>query len=192
MPRRRHQLGPADYAVLGLLALKPRHGYELAALLGPRGDLGMVCTLGFSSLYALLHTLEGVGHVRAHASRDSGGPPRKVFRLTGAGTEVFARWLDRPVRRIREIRQDFLLKLFFSERLAGHPAARLIDRQAAACRSYLEELRRATAEAAPCSFTALVLSSRENAARATIAWLAERRRLLRRQGERPAKARLRS
>ena len=65
MPRRSHQLGAADYALLGLLMLGPRHGYELAPYFATDGTLGLVCTLGVSRLYALLHALEELGLVHA-------------------------------------------------------------------------------------------------------------------------------
>lgn len=179
MPRRPHQPGPADYAVLGLLAMAPRHGYELAAYLASGGELGIVCTLGLSNLYALLHALEELGLVRADRSAVSAGPPRKVYRLTRAGLGAFHAWLDRPVRRIREIRQDFLLKLFFSRRLPDHDTRALLGRQIAACRTHLAELEGAATQTPRNNFSGLVLSARKNAAEATIAWLVEQRRCLR-------------
>jgi DNA-binding PadR family transcriptional regulator len=47
----------------------------------------------------------------------SGGPPRKVFHLTPTERTAFQRWLEELVRRIRLVRQDFLLKLYFAQRL---------------------------------------------------------------------------
>ena len=87
MPRRSHQLAAADYALLGLLMLGPRHGYELAPYFASDGTLGLVCTLGVSRLYALLHALEELGLVHAESSVVSGGPPRKVFSLNAQGRE---------------------------------------------------------------------------------------------------------
>ena len=177
MPRRSHQLGAADYALLGLLMLGPRHGYELAPYFANDGTLGLVCTLGVSRLYALLHALEELGFVHAESSAISGGPPRKVFSLTETGKEAFQQWLDRPIRQLRLIRQDFLLKLFFSRLLPGSDTATLVERQIAASRAVVDELAaRAQSEAAD-SFAALVYESRLAMARATIAWLeAERDR----------------
>jgi PadR family transcriptional regulator AphA len=140
--------------------------------------LGLIYTLGPSNLYAVLHALEGLGYVHAKISRVSSGPPRKIFRLTRAGKNAFRRWLDQPVRRIRQVRQDFLLKLFFSQHLPGHDTRALLDRQIAACRAYLRELEQADARAPLDGFRSLVLSSRRKAAEATIAWLVEQRRTL--------------
>jgi PadR family transcriptional regulator AphA len=177
VPRRSHQLGAADYALLGLLMLGPRHGYELAPYFAADGTLGLVCTLGVSRLYALLHALEELGLVHAESSVVSGGPPRKVFSLTETGEAAFQQWLDRPIRQLRLIRQDFLLKLFFSRRLPGNDPAPLVERQIAACRAVADELATHAEAEPPASFAALVYESRLAMARATIAWLeAERDR----------------
>ena len=175
MPRQSHQLAAADYALLGLLMVGPRHGYELAPHFAPNGDLGLVCTLRLPRLYALLHTLEELGLVVCEGSVISGGPPRKVFHLTDSGRETFRRWVEQPIRRLRQIRQDFLLKLYFSRTLPGHDTARLIEGQIEACRAVAEELSAAaTAESAD-SFAALVFHSRQVTADATIAWLESER-----------------
>jgi PadR family transcriptional regulator AphA len=177
VPRRSHQLGAADYALLGLLMLGPRHGYELAPYFANDGTLGLVCTLGVSRLYALLHALEELGLVHAEGSAISGGPPRKVFSSTEAGQAAFRQWLDQPIRQLRLIRQDFLLKLFFSRQLPGSDTAALVQRQVAASRAVADELAARAAAAAPGSFAALVYESRLAMAHATIAWLeAERDR----------------
>lgn len=171
MPRRSHQLGAADYALLGLLTLGPRHGYELAPYFANDGTLGLVCTMGVSRLYALLHALEELGLIRAESSAISGGPPRKVFSLTPAGAEAFQEWLDQPIRRLRQIRQDFLLKLYFTRQLPESDTAGILDRQIAASRAVADELAARAEAEPPGSFAALVYESRLATAQATIAWL---------------------
>jgi PadR family transcriptional regulator AphA len=178
VPRRSHQLGAADYALLGLLRLGARHGYELAPYFASDGTLGLVCTLGVSRLYALLHALEELGLVHAESSVVSGGPPRKVFSLTESGEAAFQQWLDRPIRQLRLIRQDFLLKLFFSRQLPGNDPSTLIERQLVASRTVADELASRAETEAEASFAAMVYESRLAMARATIAWLeAERDRV---------------
>ena len=177
MPRRSHQLGAADYAILGLLRIGPRHGYELAPYFAAHGPLGLVCTLGVSRLYALLHALEELGLVHAESSVMSGGPPRKVFSLTEAGVSAFREWLDQPIRRLRQIRQDFLLKLYFSRQLPDSDTQALVERQVAASRAVADSLEAQARAETPDSFAALVYESRLALAHATTAWLeAERDR----------------
>jgi DNA-binding PadR family transcriptional regulator len=166
-------LTPAEHAMLGLVKLQPRHGYEIAAYFGPDGDLGMVCQLPMSLLYAQLKRLEGLGLIDGTTELQSNRPPRRIYHLTEAGEAEFGRWLDEPVRRIRDIRIDFLLKLFFSARIPDHDTDALLHRQVASCQEYLDVLEERQARTPAESFAYLVNQSRLTAARGTIAWLSE-------------------
>ena len=166
-------LTPAEHAMLGLVFLGPRHGYEIAAHFGPEGDLGLVCQLPMSLLYAQLKRLDGLGYIGGTTEVQSNRPPRRVYRITPEGEAEFWRWLDQPVSRIRDIRLDFLLKLFFSSRIPTHDTDDLLRRQVAACRDYLQTLEERQARTPPDSFAHLVNQSRLTAARGTIAWLSE-------------------
>jgi PadR family transcriptional regulator AphA len=175
MPRQPHQPGAPDFAILGLLMLGPRHGYELLPYFSRGGELGLVCTLGTPRLYAILHALEEIGLVRCETEPPSSGPPRKVFSLTDAGTEAFREWLRQPIRRLRQIRQDFLLKLYFSRLIPGHDTRGLIEAQIDASRAVSAELG-AAADAEPGeSFARLVYQSRQATADATVRWLEAKR-----------------
>ena len=77
MPRQSHQLAAADYALLGLLMVGPRHGYELAPHFAPDGDLGWVCTLRLPRLYASF----GVAHTGVDFSSIDGRPTQLFFAL---------------------------------------------------------------------------------------------------------------
>jgi PadR family transcriptional regulator AphA len=157
--------------------LGPRHGYELLPYFSRGGELGLVCTLGTPRLYAILHALEELGLVQCETEPPSSGPPRKVFSLTDAGVAVFRGWLNQPILRLRQIRQDFLLKLYFSRLIPGHDTRALIERQIEASRSVSEELG-AAADAEPRdSFTRLVYQSRQATADATVRWLEAERDL---------------
>lgn len=164
-------LTPAEHAMLGLVLLAPRHGYEIAAHFGPEGDLGLVCQVPMSLLYAQLKRLETLGYLAGTTEPQPNRPPRRVYRITPEGEAEFWRWLDQPVRRIRDIRIDFLLKLFFSARLPQHDTDDLLRRQIAACRDYLAALEARQAATPPDTFARLVNDARLTAARGTIAWL---------------------
>jgi DNA-binding PadR family transcriptional regulator len=124
-----------------------------------------------SLLYAQLKRLENLGYLDGTTEVQTNRPPRRVYRLTPEGEAEFWRWLDQPVARIREIRIDFLLKLFFSSRIPAHDTDDLLRRQIAACRDYLATLEERQARTPPDSFAHLVNQSRLTAARGTIAWL---------------------
>jgi DNA-binding PadR family transcriptional regulator len=175
MARRARPLGAADYAILGLLGEQPRHGYELAEAFRPGGDLAAVCGMPLNVLYAQVHRLEGFELIAGTPEPVGPNRERTVLHWTEAGRAAFDEWLDRPVERMREVRQDFLLKLYFSQRQPGHDTARLLDVQIERCQAYLAERVRERRKAPRDSFAHLLGHMRVSAARATLDWLKEYR-----------------
>ena len=168
-------LGAADYAIMGLLREQPRHGYELAEAFREGGDLAAVCGMPNNVLYAQVHRLERFRLVAGTPEPIGRTRLRTVLRLTSAGERTFLAWLDQPVARMREVRQDFLVKLYFSRRTPTHDTARLLDRQIARCEEYLAERVRERRAAAAGSFEELLSQMRVSGARATLDWLREYR-----------------
>lgn len=158
---------PGEYAVLGLLRLQPMHGYEMVGFLAGEG-LVDVCPVEQGTLYTYLRNLEGRKLVSWSEARVGLRPPRKTYALTDAGRACVEAWLRQPVERMREVRGEFLLKLFFLERTdpAGH--RRLVAAQVAACRDYLANLERKNGGT---RFSRLVTESKRTAAEATLGWL---------------------
>ena len=159
---------PGEHATLGLLGLRPMHGYEMARLFA-HDDLVSVCPIEQSLLYTYLRNLEDRALVRWDERRVGNRPPRKLYELTAAGREELSRWLTLPVGRIREIRIDFLLKLYFLHQ--ADPAAErdLIAGQIAVCEGYAARLEAALA--GKNGFPRLVALSKLSAATATLNWL---------------------
>lgn len=165
--------GPLEYALLGLLRLAPRHGYDLAAEFRPGADLGSALRVELADLYAALKRLERHELVTSHVEAAGARPPRHVYALTPEGIRLFERWLVEPVGRNRDIRLDFILKLYFIPRLAPEQRETLLARQLTAC---LDQLARLQAEAQrfPAgSFGWSLRTMRISAVRATISWLKE-------------------
>ncbi len=169
MPRPEH--AAAEPAILALLRERPRHGYDVARALRDPAGLGAVLTVETSAVYALLKELEEEGLVEGHVERVGARPPRTVYVLTPSGERAVDDWLATPVRRMREVRLDFLCKLYFAERIGGRAVGRLVDAQAAECEAYAVRVRRAAENAAPGSYLAGVWESKRTAAEATLAWL---------------------
>ena len=79
----------AELAILGLVAEKPRHGYEIESVIEERGMRDWT-EIGFSSIYYLLKKLQEKGLVSGQLEKASGrGPARKVFRVTAEGRQVW-------------------------------------------------------------------------------------------------------
>ncbi len=175
MVRRARPLGAADYAIMGLLREQPRHGYELAEAFREGGDLAPVCGMPNNVLYAQVHRLERFGLVVGTVEAVGDTRHRTILRLTPDGEQAFQDWLGEPVARMRDVRQDFLLKLYFSRRMPGHDTARLLDRQIERCEQYLVERVLERRRAPPNSFQELLAQMRVSGARATLDWLREYR-----------------
>src|SRR5262245_2081504 len=175
MVGRARPLGAADYAILGLLREQPRHGYELAEFFREGGALAAVCGMPLNVLYAQVHRLERFRLLAGTPEAAGGTRLRTILHPTPAGEGVFLAWLDQPVGRMREVRQDFLLKLYFSRRDPAHDTLRLLDAQIARCEEYLADRVRERRQTAPESFEELLGQMRVSGARATLDWLKEYR-----------------
>ncbi len=171
MPRSASPLQPVEYSILGLLWLAPRHGYELASEFQGNAPLAAAVPVALADLYPALKRLESRSLIEGHLRQQPSRPPRRVYHLTPTGRDEFRRWLNQPVRRNREVRLDFVLKLYFSRQIPEHDTAALVTAQLAACRDQLARLR---AEAPPqTEFARLMCELRLTATRGTIAWLAD-------------------
>jgi DNA-binding PadR family transcriptional regulator len=170
MPRAKTDLSPAEYAVLGLLRQKPAYGYELQRqLTGARG-LGRVCPVEPAMVYAVLKSLSSRGLIAGRWD-SSAYPPKAVYTATETGNVEFTRWLQRPVGRMREVRLDFLVKLYFALQEDRRLARDLVETQIRLCRDYAGRIEREQASVEPDSFDAIVLQSKATAARITREWL---------------------
>ena len=178
MPRKKSGLSAAEYAIIGLLQQQPMHGYQIAREMAPNRGLGLICPLRLSNVYFLLGNLERRGRIAVdHRSQDA-YPPKTVYKATPAGKRAFESWLRQPPARLREVRLDFLLKLYFLQDKASADMPELIEQQIDFCRRNLSEWETLTSAAEPGSFDHLALQSKLSAARGTLDWLlAYRQRL---------------
>ena len=171
-------ISPAQYAILGLLHDQPAHGYELQHWFAVGGDLGTVLPLEQASLYAALKELAARALIAGTEVREGLRPPRTVYALTPAGQSALEQWLTQPVERLRQVRLDFLVKLYLLRRRGPAQSRALVDAQIAACHDYLANLEARAAEFEPDDFAYLVIESRTSAARSTLNWLHDYRRRL--------------
>ncbi|MGE0681544.1 MAG: PadR family transcriptional regulator [Candidatus Binatia bacterium] len=164
-------LTPTAYAILGLLRERPMHGYEIAQHFKPEEDLGQVMPADISTIYTFLKDLQERGLIYGEQVIVGARPPRKVFSLADDAEAFFLEWLRRPVARMREVRLDFLLKLYFAQQLGAAEAKALVKAQLSACRDYLERQRIHSQHIASTSFESLVLESKLTAAESIVEWL---------------------
>jgi DNA-binding PadR family transcriptional regulator len=81
-----------EFAVLGLLAESPLHGYELRKRLNAM--LGTFRAFSYGSLYPTLRRMQARGWVTADSGSGRGGRSKVVYSLTAEGKERFAELLD--------------------------------------------------------------------------------------------------
>ncbi len=159
-----------ETALLGLLLKRPSHGYALFQEITAPGGLGDVWRIKQSQLYALLNRLAEEGYVRFELESQPPRPPRKVFHLTSLGRERFTTWLTTPVTRGRDLRLEFLAKLYFAQ-WTPTDARRLLAQQRVECRSWLAAAATADRAAEDRPFAHLVETFRLGQMEAMITWL---------------------
>jgi DNA-binding PadR family transcriptional regulator len=121
-------LSLGEQAVLALLAEQPRHGWAIVRELAPDGELGRVWTLSRPLAYRAMDALTARRLVRATGTEPGSGPRRTILTASAAGRRESARWLAAPVRHLRDVRTELLLKLVLSRR-AGHDTEPLLLEQ---------------------------------------------------------------
>lgn len=138
-PSPQERRNPAEFLVLGFLAPGPAHGYDVHRHL--LSEVGTVWHIGRSQLYALLARLERDGLVVHERVGQENLPAKNIFRLTDRGRDLFEQWRDSPVHNVRELRLDFLAKVFFAHRDGPECEQRLLESQIAACQERVGKLK---------------------------------------------------
>jgi PadR family transcriptional regulator, regulatory protein AphA len=118
-----------ELALLGFLYEQPMYGYEIHQRMSDPSGLGQVWQVKQSQLYALMAKLEEEGFLSAEIQMQEARPPRKVFHLTAIGTQVFLDWLHSPVEHSRDMRLDFLVKLYFIQKEGTGAVSQLMLKQ---------------------------------------------------------------
>lgn len=119
---------PGEWAVLGLIAERPAHGYAAAQALAPHGAIGQVWSLSRPLVYRALQKLRDAELVEPAGTESAGGPQRELLTITAAGGAALAQWLTEPVRHLRDARTVLMLKLAFLQR-SGRATAPLLTAQ---------------------------------------------------------------
>jgi DNA-binding PadR family transcriptional regulator len=167
-----------EYALLGLLARTETgeiHGYDLARVFSD-GALGQIVRLESGMLYHYLKKLAKAGCITTRVERQSGRPDRQVHRITPEGNAALHAWIAAPVRSTREIRLEFLIKLYLARQIDPGQARRLVASQQRVMRSRVERLAKQLATSHPHTpdnaFGETVLRLRLSQTEAALAWLA--------------------
>lgn len=115
------------YALLGILAEKEHHGYELKCRFDER--VGDFWSLNYGQIYTTLDRLEREGLVEWRGEAQPHRPDRKVYRITPKGRRELEEWLSRPVGKTRPLRDELFVKLVFMDRSRPEALLELIAGQ---------------------------------------------------------------
>ena len=127
------------YAMLGILAEKDLHGYELKSNFDEK--VGEFWSLNYGQIYTTLDRLEKDELVTHDRQTQDKRPDRKIYSITRKGKRELEEWLATPVSRVRALRDEFFVKLVFMNKNDPGPVLDLIEKQKAL---YLKQMNRLT------------------------------------------------
>lgn len=84
--------GSTELLILALVEDRPRHGYEIAKLIGERS--GGVLQFHVASLYPLLYRMEERGWIKGQWVEKAGQRRRRHYKLTAEGRKVLSAQRD--------------------------------------------------------------------------------------------------
>ena len=123
--------------ILGMLAARPRSGYEIKQLVDSSARFFWAASYG--QIYPELKKLEKAGLISGDDS-STGARQRTTFRLTSKGRRVAREWMA-TAPEVLEVRDEGLLKLFFAGSIDPERAAEIARERAAVSREKAAELR---------------------------------------------------
>lgn len=162
------------HALLGLLSLGPRSGYDLGRAFA--GSVAHFWHADQSQIYRTLDRLSDEGAITTETIAQRGRPDRHVHSLTPMGEDELEAWLRSPLepRRAKDV---LLARVFFAAPLGRAAVDELLAEAEHAARTDLEALR--SIESPPgdlaATLRAATLRAGIIAAEAELAWLTETR-----------------
>ena len=157
-----------EYVLLGALFSGPKHGYEVIQFL--ESALKSTWQVSTSQLYLLLKRLEHNVLLESNIQEQEMRPSKRVFSLTSKGRKAFLGWLGSPVENIRNLRIEFLGKIFFFHSFSLKEGNELVKGQLACLKEIKTKLRKKN-ERESDSFRKLVFESKLMAVESWQRWL---------------------
>jgi PadR family transcriptional regulator, regulatory protein AphA len=133
------ELSNTAYVILGALHERPRSGYDIKAF----ADVSTrhFWAVSYGQLYPELKRLLDAGLIEAE-DQPTGSRQRTLYRLTRLGEEALADWVSDAGIRPCEIRDEMLVRLFFSDAVEPEKRVELAHNMAARHRAQASGLRK--------------------------------------------------
>jgi DNA-binding PadR family transcriptional regulator len=136
------ELSATGKVILGMLAARPRSGYEIKQLVDTSARFFWAASYG--QIYPELKKLEKEGLIAGDDS-STGARQSTTFRLTADGKRAAREWIRKPPE-VLETRDEGLLKLFFAGSIDPQRGAEIARERAAMSRAKAGQLRRIAEE----------------------------------------------
>jgi DNA-binding PadR family transcriptional regulator len=171
------------HAILGLLAGKPLHGYELKAGFE---ELVPTTELNVGQVYTTLDRLSRSQLVTHEVVNQAERPDKKVYALTDDGRKELKEWLATPSALDLNLRNETFLKLMLARRLRGADPLKVLDVERRAAFERLHEVAQAKSRAreGEALHTVLLLDLAVLRLEAFLKWLDHCEEALKKEGKR--------
>jgi DNA-binding PadR family transcriptional regulator len=131
------ELSATGKVILGMLAARPRSGYEIKQLVDKSARFFWAASYG--QIYPELKRLEDAGLIKG-SDASQGARQRNVYKLTAKGRRAAEDWIARDPE-VYELRDEGLLELFFAGAIDPSRTAEIARERAAASAAWAAELR---------------------------------------------------
>lgn len=168
--------------LLGLLSSGPAHAYALHEEFSR--ELGKVWAIGRSQFYAHLERLRDLGYATSTEVENGARPKRKPYAITREGKKALARWMSGCAASIRDLRLEFLARLYLARERSLAAPEEVARRQLEIAERRVAELRKERSGERG-EYLRMVCDFKLSEAEAAAAWIA---RCARAAGKTPAKA----
>lgn len=126
-------------SLLGFFIDKPNYGYELYKHISKETSFYKIWYLKQSQFYGFLERLFNEGFLSQEMIEGDQYPDRKLFSITESGIQQLENWIIIPVKRGRDMRQEFIAKLFIAQKIYKEKTELLVENQIGVCYQWLEE-----------------------------------------------------
>ncbi len=154
--------------LLGLLRRQEMHGYQLNEFID--NNLALCTDLKKPTAYYLLDQMSREGWITAETVREGNRPPRRVYRLTGAGEAAFQELLRENLADYSPVNFPGDVGLAFLDWLAPQETLPLLEAQKQKAQVRLDEIAAIPAHAGSLG---LIFAHQIHHLRAELAWLDE-------------------
>jgi PadR family transcriptional regulator AphA len=104
------------FALLGLLAERPKYGYEIKREF--EGALGNVWSVSYGQLYPTLRRLSEQGWLTKKTEPGKKAAEKNIYSITEKGRRKLDEWLLKPVRSTYRLKDEFTLRFLFFRKVA--------------------------------------------------------------------------